>query len=202
MNGLKAILARPWAYRLFTKVVGAGRCRARYVRDFIRPWPGARILDIGCGPADILAWLHGVQYVGVDISPEYIRAAKERFDTKGEFICRSVNEYVVEQPHSFDLVLATGLLHHLDDTEADTLLEIARQALKPNGRFISFDGCFSPGQSWIARWMLQNDRGQFVRSREEYLRLARKQFPRVESHLHHRLLNIPYTHLIMNCSTA
>ncbi len=194
---VKAILSRPWAYRLFSTAVGAARGRAIYVREFIRPWPGARVLDIGCGPADILASLSQVQYVGVDISPDYIHAARERFGNRGEFMCRSVSDYVVEQPHTFDIVLANGVLHHLDDQEADSLLSVARQALKPHGRFVSFDGCFTPNQSWFARWMLQNDRGQHVRRREEYLRLAGAHFSKVESHLHHRMLNIPYTHLIM-----
>ncbi|MCE9563784.1 MAG: class I SAM-dependent methyltransferase [Planctomycetes bacterium] len=197
---LNAVLSRPWAYRLFSKVIGVARCRSIYVRDYIRPWTGARILDIGCGPGDILNSLPNSQYVGVDISPDYIRAAQERFGSRGEFVCRSVNDYVVEQPHTFDIVLATGVLHHLDDGEADSLLRVARQALKPGGRFISFDGCFTPNQSWFARWMLQNDRGEHVRQREEYRRLASAQFSHVETHLHHRLLNIPYTHLIMVCS--
>jgi len=196
---LKAVLSRPWVYRLFSQAVGVARCRSIFVRDYIRPWPGARILDIGCGPGDILNSLPNAQYVGVDISPDYIRAAQERFGCRGEFVCRSVNDYVVEQPHTFDIVLATGVLHHLDDGEADSLLRVAKQALKPGGRFVSFDGCFTLNQSWFARGMLQNDRGQHVRQREEYLRLASAQFPHVETHLHHRLLNIPYTHLILEC---
>ena len=43
------------------------------------------------------------------------------------------------------------------------------------------------------------DRGKFVRTREEYLRLASARFPKVEPHLRHDLLRIPYTHLIMRC---
>ncbi|WP_439628050.1 class I SAM-dependent methyltransferase [Gemmata sp.] len=200
MAGVKAILSRPWAYRLFQRAVGAARLRAVYVRRYVRPFPGARVLDIGCGPGDILDSLPGTRYVGVDLSPEYIREARERYGPRGEFVCRSVSDLVVEHAGSFDIVLANGVLHHLDDTEADSLLAVARQALGPGGRFVSFDGCYAPGQNRFARWMLDHDRGTHVRRREEYLRLARARFPAVESHLHHRLLNIPYTHLVMVCT--
>jgi SAM-dependent methyltransferase len=202
VNRLKSILAKPWAYRLFSKVVGTRRGRATYVRRFIRPWPGARVLDLGCGPADILGALPDVEYVGVDISSEYIRAAQERYGPRGQFVCGSAVDYVVERAGSFDIVLANGVLHHLDDREADGLLRVAREALKPQGRFVSLDGCYVANQSLLARWMLDNDRGQYVRAREEYLRLATAVFGTVESHICHRLLNVPYTHIIMVCAAA
>lgn len=202
MAGVKAILGRPWVYRLFQRAVGAARLRSVYVRTYVRPFPGARVLDIGCGPGDILDSLPDTRYTGVDLSPDYIREAQQRYGARGEFVCRSVSDLVVEQAGSFDVVLANGVLHHLDDTEAGALLAVARQALKPTGRFVSFDGCYTPGQNPIARWMLDNDRGTHVRHRDEYLRLAQAHFPTVESHLHHRLLNIPYTHLVMVCTPA
>jgi hypothetical protein len=92
------------------------------------------------------------------------------------------------------------VLHHLDDQEADGLLRVAREALKPRGRFVSLDGCYAPNQSRFARWMLNNDRGRFVRRQDDYARLAAAHFPTVEAHVTHRLLNIPYTHIIMVCS--
>jgi hypothetical protein len=47
--------------------------------------------------------------------------------------------------------------------------------------------------------MLAKDRGKFVRTRDEYLRLASTRFSKVEPHLRHDLLRVPYTHLIMRC---
>ena len=73
---------------------------------------------------------------------------------------------------TFSLVMATGVLHHLDDERAARLYELARRALRPNGRLITYDGCFVPEQSKTARWLLSHDRGKFVRTREAYLRLA------------------------------
>ena len=44
---------------------------------------------------------------------------------------------------------------------------------------------------------VSRDRGEFVRRREDYVRLAEGCFARVESFVRHDLLRIPYTHLIM-----
>ena len=48
--------------------------------------------------------------------------------------------------------------------------------------------------AWLA------DRGKFVRALDNYQRLASACFAKVEPHLRHDLLRLPYTHLIMCCS--
>jgi SAM-dependent methyltransferase len=197
---LSSILSFPAGYRLFTRIVGGGVWRV-YLAEYVKPVAGEKVLDIGCGPADILSYLPEVDYTGLDISPEYIAAAKQRFGGRGRFWCGDVGLAALEREQgTFSLVMATGVLHHLDDERASRLYELARLALRPNGRLITYDGCYVPEQSRIARWLLSHDRGEFVRTREAYLRLASVCFPKVEAHLRHDLLRIPYTHLITRCS--
>jgi cyclopropane fatty-acyl-phospholipid synthase-like methyltransferase len=196
---VSAVLRLPIAYRLFRRLVGGNL--ERYVAEYIKPRPGDKVLDIGCGPGDMLGALPDVDYVGLDISPEYVKAARQRFGSAGRFICADVGVASVETERGqFDLVLATGVLHHLDDDRAKRLFEVARTALRSDGRLITYDGCYVPEQSRLARWILSNDRGQFVRTLDEYVRLASEFFPNVETHIRHDLLRIPYTHLIMLCS--
>ena len=172
-----------------------------YLAEYVKPAPGDKILDIGCGPADVLNYLPGVNYTGLDISPEYINSAKKRFGARGRFCCGDMGLAAIEgEQGTFDLVLATGVIHHLDDAQAAKLFDLARLALRPTGRLVTFDGCQVPQQSRIARWLLAKDRGKFVRPREEYMRLALARFSKVEPHLRHDLLRVPYTHLIMRCS--
>jgi cyclopropane fatty-acyl-phospholipid synthase-like methyltransferase len=149
----------------------------------------------------MLASLPGVEYTGIDISAEYIDAARKRFRDQGRFLCSDVGVATVEREKgAFSLVLATGVLHHLDDERAARLFELARVALRQDGRLITYDGCYVPEQSKLARWVLSKDRGKFVRTRDEYVRLASGCFSKVESHVRHDLLRIPYTHLIMYCA--
>lgn len=198
---LSCILSLPAGYRLFRRVLGGDKVWRTYMDEYVRPVRGEKVLDIGCGPADVLNYLPDVDYMGVDISREYIDAAKKRFGKKGRFCCSDVGLTTVEQERgTFSLVLATGVLHHLDADTAGKLFDLARLALSPNGRLITFDGCYVPRQSTVARWMLSRDRGQFVRNQSEYEYLAGSEFSKVESFVRHDLLRLPYTHLIMRCA--
>jgi SAM-dependent methyltransferase len=197
---ISTILNFPAGYRFFRWVVGGESAWRIYLDEYVKPSPGDKILDIGCGPADVLNYLPKVNYTGLDISPEYICAAMDRFGSRGRFCCGDVGLTTIEgEQGSFDLVLATGVIHHLEDAQAAKLFALARRVLRPTGRLVTYDGCYVPQQSRIARWMLAKDRGKFVRTREEYMRLAQVRFSKVEPYLKHDLLRIPYTHLIMRC---
>jgi len=198
---MRSLLEQPRIYSLFRRLVGRDTARLVYAREHLRLEPGQRVLDLGCGPGDILQFLPAVQYVGYDINPAYIERARRRFSARGEFHCRAVTEDLAPSP-PFDLVVAHGLLHHLDDAAARTLFKVARRALKPGGRLVTFDGCFAQGQPVLARLFLSLDRGRHVRSRDAYEMLARGEFDEVRSFVRHDLIRIPYTHLIMECGIA
>lgn len=196
------ILSLTKGYRLFGNLIGARPFRDRYAKKFIRAFEGDRVLDIGCGPGDILLSLPLIQYVGFDLSPGYIEAAKKNFSHRGQFLLKSVTKEVVGEFENFDLVLANGLIHHLNDQEAVDLFEIAYAALKPGGRFVTSDGVFTRGQPVLARYLVSRDRGRYVRTDEVYASLARQVFPKVESHILNGQLRIPYTHIVMECTKA
>jgi len=157
------------------------------------------VLDIGCGPADILEYLPAVNYWGFDISVAYIQHATSRFGAKGKFSCKMLTEEDLKELPAFDLVLALGLLHHLDDDAALALLNIAHNALKPGGRLVTIDPCLEAGQNPIARYLILKDRGQNVRTREGYAALVSTVFPEYRLEVRHSAW-IPYTHCIMECT--
>ena len=198
---LKSLLDQPVIYKLFSALVGAQYSISTLVNQYVRPAAGDRILDIGCGPGKILDHLPQVDYFGFDFSPSYIESATRRYGHRGQFFCQRVSEAQVflEQPESFDIVLAIGVLHHLDDAEAMQLFEIARRALKKDGRLVTYDGCYVRGQSRAAKYLLSRDRGQFVRDEQGYTGLAGSRSDEVRASIRHDLLRIPYTHIIMEC---
>ena len=195
---IRSVLALPQAYQFFFNVIG-GPTRSRIlVNEYIRPKPGDHILEIGCGPGTIVPYLPQADYLGFDLSPEYIEQAQRRFPN-ARFVCQRVSRYTLADQSSFDIVLALGIVHHLDDEEAVQLFEIAHTALKLGGRLITLDGVWTDGQSAAAKYLLARDRGRFVRSEAEYVALASKYFSEVKPSVRHHLLRIPYTHLILEC---
>ncbi len=199
---LRRLLGIPKLYSAFSRAAG-GDARIVYAREYIRAFPEARVLDIGCGTADILEFLpSGIEYVGFDASESYIESARSRFGPRGQFYCADVASQVGKAAVDFDIVLANGVLHHLDDDEAVDLFRIARNALKTGGRLVTLDGCYVEGQSRIARFLLSKDRGTFVRTESRYRQLASLVFAGVDVDIRHDLMRIPYTHIIMVCSQS
>lgn len=197
--GVRGILSHASIYSFFQHIMGAHQFRMRFVDEFIRPHTGMNVLDIGCGPAEILAYLPNVDYRGFDISDAYIERASRRFGQRGMFHCRELTSSDVEKMPLFDIVLALGVLHHLDDERAVGAMRLASQALKPGGRLLTIDPCLEVGQNPIARFLVRNDRGQNVRTQTRYATLASAVFesPRVE--VRHKRW-IPYTHCLMECT--
>jgi len=200
MTRLRQILEFPSVYRLLGAIaVGRTNGRAVYASQHLKPRPHERVLDLGCGPGDMLSVLPDCEYVGVDVDERYIDAARARFGSRGTFHCMPVEDVVLEAPRAFDLVMANGVLHHLDDRQADAMLRLAAAAMKDDGRTVTLDGCYLEGQSRIAKAFLDWDRGKFVRDQAAYLSLARVHFKEVRAEIRHDLLSFPYTHIIMTC---
>lgn len=198
-SGLRSILSLPGGYALLQRLMGAERSRRILCSEFIQARPQETVLDIGCGTAEILEHLPGVNYSGFDLNPRYVDSARKKYGHQGVFRCEDVRRADLERKGGFDLVLAIGILHHLDDDEAVALFRFAKSALRPGGRLVTFDSCYVDGQSRLAKFFIDHDRGRNTRFEEGYRTLADQVFPNVESHIRHDLLHFPYTHIILKC---
>ena len=196
---LRAILSLPAGYRLFQRLVGGHRFRVEYIAEYVRPRASDRVLDCGCGPGDFVTYLPGVDYVGIDMDESYIASARANYGDRGSFRLGPVSAETMSDEAHYDLILANGLLHHLNDAHVSEFLRLAARNLKPSGRLVTIDGCYTEDQSRIARRLLDMDRGSHVRSLDASLQLVKPVFPAVKTHLRTDLLRIPYTHLVMEC---
>lgn len=198
---IKSILSIPQIYTLWQWIVGDYKLRKIYCRDYIKAKGGDRIIDIGCGPANMVEYLpKDIDYVGFDDSKTYIENAKKKFPQSNyTFFCERVN-FAKDFDEKFDIIMANAILHHLDDNEAEKLISFAAKNLKPGGRFLSLDGCFTQNQSKIKNWLLKNDRGKFVRTKDEYFKLFSKYFNNIKVSVREDLYNIPYTIIIFEAN--
>lgn len=201
-HGIRSILSLASVYDVTQAILGAGRSRTRLASDYIRAKQGDILLDIGCGTAQLLPYLpSGMRYIGFDLSKDYIDAARARYGDRARFECMDVADFEDgDFQGGADIVLAIGILHHLDDDLAAALVRTAWNQLKPGGRFISIDGTLTENQSGVARALILRDRGQNIRSPDGYIRLARTAFESVDVSIRADMLYIPYTHCIMECT--
>jgi SAM-dependent methyltransferase len=200
-SGMHRILSVPLIYDMFQSLLGASRARRRLVRDVIRPAPGQRILDVGCGTAAILKFLPDVEYSGIDLSPEYIAKCRQRFPDR-VFLVGRADELPCEWEGSVDRLLALGVLHHLNEAQVSVLLASALRLLAPAGRFIAVDPTFVARQHPVARFLVRSDRGLNVRAPHELLALARRHFPDASVMVRTDLLRVPYTHVVLECPAS
>ena len=199
-NGLHRALSAHAVYSLSQRMLGATRARRLLVSRHVRPVAGERVLDIGCGPGELFDELPAVDYLGFDVNPRYVQAARRRHGRRGRFECADAREADLSHEAPFDLVLGIGIVHHLDDTDAHRLLRLAASALTRGGRMVTFDGVVIPGQPRAARWLIERDRGRRVRTVDGYLRLFEQHFATVSETVREDFLRVPYTHLVIEAS--
>lgn len=199
-NGLRSLLTNPGLYVLFGRLMGFSEKYRMYIDRFIKPLPGIRMLDIGCGPATILNFLpFDVNYFGYDINPFYIAYAKKKYGHRGTFHNQRVSEMILDHSEPFDVVLADGLLHHLNDTEAFDLFRIAKKTLKPDGFMVTVDPAIVDNQKLIDKLITSTDRGQHIRYPEGYKIIAESTFSVVEEYVVRKIGIFSLTGCLLKC---
>jgi SAM-dependent methyltransferase len=194
---MKQLLAHPAIYQLYQELGGFFGARVKAIRDYLDLRPGARVIDIGCGPGYILKHLpQGIDYVGLDIDQPSIDYARAHFGSRGRFERRFFDGDAVNDLGPADVVMMNGVMHHIGDGDLAATLGHVKAALKPGGVLFTLDGCYAPGQSRIDKWLLDNDRGVYVRDAEGYRRLLEGTFRRVDLHIRNDYSRLPYTFAI------
>lgn len=101
----------------FIKYNPGARHRRRIVASFLDKLKFKNILDIGCGKCELALMLYekygpGLDYTGVDLSPEVIRENKTRF-AHADFSPLNIEKEHLKK--KFDLIVCSEVLEHLDD---------------------------------------------------------------------------------------
>jgi SAM-dependent methyltransferase len=194
-SGLRKILEHSFVYNLWQLGIGGESVHRSFINDYCKPHKHASILEIGCGTGTILEHIDkdlNVTYYGYDENPTYIDFAKRKYGDRGRFYCVKVSDANIPAG-GFDIVLALGILHHLNEHEALKLIESAWDNLRPGGFLFSADPVWTNTQSRLEKYLISKDRGQSVRTEEGYKHLLSTRFDSIESQIVSGLLNIPWT---------
>jgi SAM-dependent methyltransferase len=194
---LEKIFDTPAVYQAFQVAGGFFGARLKAISEFLDLHPGTRIIDIGCGPGYIVKHLPSeIDYIGFDITPSYILHASQNFSHLGRFLNQFFDADAARKFFPADLVMMNGVLHHIPDEELLTTLRNVRDVLRPGGLLFSLDGCYRPGQSSVRKWMLDNDRGRFVRDEAGYRKILVQVFDQVSLSIRENYSRFPYTFVV------
>jgi len=137
------------------------------------------ILDVGCGPGYYAEKLKFKSYIGFDSNPRAIEAARRRGIPNATFVVGDVMGYDFKSLKPTKAVLS-GILHHLNDTEAvhllDSLAKIVTQWIVTEDPIFSTYHIFN-------NLLCRLDRGEFVRSDTELEALIARTELRIEKKL-------------------
>jgi len=198
---MRQLLRLPQLYQGFQNIFGFSDVRRKAIEQYLNVKPGAKVLDVGCGPGRILTYLpENIEYHGFDISQEYIDHANETYGHRGTFYCREFNEDVLEEFSGADFVMLNGVLHHLDDELSHSILSVAAKALNSTGVLFTLDGVYHEKQNLIAKKLKDMDRGEYVRDEAGYKALVDPYFSKLDIFIRKDISPLPYTFIFMRAT--
>lgn len=99
--------------------------------------PGMKVLDIGCGWGGMALYLHqktGAEVLGVTLSEEQLKVARDRADAAG--VAGKVRFELIDYRHvagQFDRIVSVGMFEHVGPAHYRTFFTKCRELLTPDG---------------------------------------------------------------------
>lgn len=165
----------PQAWLLFQYVAAGYFGRGRRIRAHYHGQ--RRVLEIGCSLGlDSRHFANkDCEFLGLDIDPDAVAVANRTYAKRPHmrFVCMDVHDLHPAPEDRFDLILVSGVCHHLPDAPLTALLEQAGRLLADDGRLALIDYAPPERPGLLERFFLRFDDGQHIRSREALLALLR-----------------------------
>jgi len=131
----------------------------RILREFeavVKPRKNETLVDLGCGTGSFTKRLgkYGLNLIGLDISPQCIRYARNNVKDV-QFDIEDIEHIKTIPAGSVDIVIFSGVLHHFTDCSA--AVKEAHRILKPGGRIFAYD----PHKRNPAMWLYRDEGSPF-----------------------------------------
>ncbi|OGW79368.1 MAG: hypothetical protein A3G33_03235 [Omnitrophica bacterium RIFCSPLOWO2_12_FULL_44_17] len=164
------VMGNPFLYH-YMRAFLQGGIPYRSVIDSLDTNQSDLILDIGCGSSYIAQKIKFRKYLGIDIDPKSINAAIKKNIPNTEFLVADINTYDFSKQR-FDKAILYGVLHHLNDEEAVTLLNKLSTLI--GDCVVTWDSVYLSNFYVTNNLMCALDRGKHVRTAQEMTALIKK----------------------------
>ena len=126
--------------------------------------PGQRVLDIGCGwgaMSQYAAAYHGVEVVGITVSREQARLARERCEgLPVEILLLDYRELPERFGAEFDRIVSVGMFEHVGPKNYRAYFDVATRLLRDDGLFllhtIGNSRTWPTTDAWIDKYIFPN----------------------------------------------
>ena len=143
----------------------AQRQKLRLVAEKLQLEPGMTVLEIGCGWGGLAVYLaqeHGVRVVGITISQQQLRSARQRAEDAGvdDRVSFEYQDYR-SMEGAFDRVVSIAMLEAVGYKNLDAYMGVVERCLKPAGLALvhtiaSNRSTKTAHQRWITRYIFPN----------------------------------------------
>lgn len=144
-------------YDFACRLIGLGARFRAFERALLEDTPVGRVLEVGCGTGELLVELArrypGAEVVGLDPDPAALGIARRKLEG-ARLPARLDQGLAATLPYpdaSFDLVVSSLMLHHLDTSNKLRMLRECRRVLTGRGQLVLVD--FGQPRNGIARWL-------------------------------------------------
>ena len=119
----------------YDKFRGDSKIISARMHKYLRYFGGCRnVIDLGCGKGEFVSLLreNGINTIGIDSDPDMIKIGKDG----GLSVMQGDALGFLRERKSFDGIMASHLIEHLDPKLAEVLLKNAFDFLEPNGKIV------------------------------------------------------------------
>jgi SAM-dependent methyltransferase len=184
------------AYKFFQFAVISQDSKKTIFNQVLKPQGVRKVLDFGCGIGYHSEDFGDSDYLGIEPLPGCVNKANRLYKRPNSTFLVGDHLSLRSIPDSsFDVIIAIGVLHHISDEIFSEFIEQAYRILQPGGRLTTFDPVYYPGQSFLTRFVISRDRGENIRTKEDYEVVINQKFRNLNSTIYTNLLRIPYDHV-------
>jgi ubiquinone/menaquinone biosynthesis C-methylase UbiE len=147
-----------------------------FIKKYLDQYECGTVADICSGTGDFAELVsREAKYVGFDLNSDFINFARKRYlnDKNKKFVKVNVLTSKAIQKSKFDAVMLISALHHFSDDDLKILLQTVKKMTK---KVVIIADIIPDPPHLIQKFFARIDRGKFVRTAPDKLKILSKYF--------------------------